>query len=856
MKKSLFIGLLFLCWCAMLYGQGIINKGADIRITQGAEVVIDGNNGNYTNLNGGGKDGKINSDGKITLRGSWYNNSSGTVFTNPDPTGLVYVEHSFRAIHELGGSGVTTFENLTISSGNTAKIPVGTEIRVMYNFLLEGTLEVNGDLFIEGTFIYNGDITGTGTVHYEGTAPQIIAPGHYPKLALNNPGGLTMEDAVNVEIELILDEGMVVLGEHNLVLGPDAVLVENKSSTAWVDATGTGMFIKEFSAPGIFTFPVGNFGTTPVYSPVALELTQATCNNGWVGVRLKPEVHPENNTGPNFPDFLNRYWEVESEGLTDVIYDINFYYAETDVTGIEDEIDGAKYDPAETTNWLHFGSVETADHHFEATEQTEFSIFTGVQSFRAPTIAITDPADKTRVYDYDLTVSGSAADLDGDLEKVFVKLNDGSWELATGSSAWSKSFTLAPGKNIIRAKSKDEQTLESPEDIIAVILSIQEVPIAQGWSIISAFLTPTDPEIEDIMQHVNNPEDLIIMLSEQGIYWPGYNINTIGNWDMTLAYKLKFESTDQLIIRGDNLDENQPIFDPGFYLIPVWTDVASPIAEIFADPLIDVKYIFDLISGQVYWPGGGIMELTELLPGRGYLAFFNSEVTISYPAYEGYVFDATYPVPYDEGPWPCYRNGDVHLISVNMEAAHKLKDAGYIGAFNTVGDCIGYTPIGQKNENYLITIYANDPYTAEKDGADEGEHISFRTYTPITGEETELQAEYSTAFPNHNGLFTLGGLSGIVNFKEASTGMTSEGFAAQVHLFPNPAKEEVNLIIGPGHYLSHCNAEFINIAGSVAKTVPAETAHTKINVADLQPGVYVVKITGLGFTVFKKLVVQ
>jgi len=859
--KNIFKYLLILLAFALsipVSSQGIKNKGAKIKVKQNVEVVINGEQGHYTNDSLGSAQGELILDGTMTIRGNFYNNSTGPVFTGSDTVGLIVMEDGTRVVHELGGSGVTKFENLSCPASNTVKIPEDVEVRVKYNFTLDGTLDIYGDLYIEAVFVNNGNITGTGTVHYQSTTPQVVAGGWYPNLVLDNPGGLILEDSVFVEDELVLAEGTLVLGENNLVLGPNAVVIELKAPATWVDATGTGMVIKMFDKTGMFEFPVGNFGATPVYSPVSVDLKQADFDDGQISVRLKPEVHPDNNTSAGFPNYLNRYWVVESEGLSNVSYDADFYYAETDVTGLEDSIDGAKYDAAEVTNWLHFDRVNTTDHKFEANGQTSFWIFSGVQGFRAPTIAITSPANQTKVYEYEIDITGTAADQDADLKEVYVKLNNGTWELATGTATWSKSITLVPGINTIYAKAKDDQEYESTEKSIEVMLSVQEVNIPKGWSYISTFLEPQDPDVENMMSALTAPPNLIIMAGENGIYAPApFNINTMVNWNYEMGYKVKMQEAAQLVVTGDALTDNKPTYSAGSHIIAVLTDAESQISSVFSNPTMDIMYLFDVYTNQVYWPGGGIYTLSELIAGKGYLAYFHNEVTLDYPAYEGYVFDPkTWPVPYAEGPWPCNRTGDAHLISISMDAAHSLKNADYIGAFNASGNCIGYTPVDLRNQNYLLTVYGNDPYTTKQDGANEGDLISYRSINMQNGEETELKAEYSNAFPNTNGLFATGGLSGIVSFKESSTGMTAEEFASRIQLFPNPTRDEVNLVLETGIRHANIKVEFINTSGSVVKTISTENSHNRIDVSHLEPGVYVIKITSSGYTVLKKLVVQ
>ena len=843
----------------LLSAQGIVNNGASIVVTQGAEVVIGGNNGGFTNQADNSMDGQVYLDGRINLQGNWLNNAGGTVFADPDETGLViFGSDPDKAVQELGGSGVTRFENFTVNSDASAWIVAGAEIRVINDFILNGTLDIYGDLYIEGTFTNNGEITGTGTVYYQGNSPQVVASGSYPSLVLDNPEGFTLANEVYVNTKLTLSQGAIALGEHNLVLGPDCELLQNKTPSTWVDATSTGMLIKRFDQAGTFEFPVGNFGTDPVYSPVIIQIVSATFDEAQVSVRLKPFAHPHNNTGGNSPNYLKRYWEVESEGMPDAVYNIYFYYAETDVFGDEAKIEGAKF--IETENlWEHFSHVHTNEHFFEAHEQDSFSAFTGVQENRNPELEITYPPDGASIYETNISVTGTASDIDGDLWEVFLRVNDGSWQPVTGKENWSFPQTLSFGNWKFQAKAVDYQNAESVVDEHTVYAGIQSIAIPQGWSMISSYLDPLDPNLENIMLELVNANLLTIMINQQGnIYWPSQNINNINQWYSLEAYKLQATESSEMLFGGDKLTDTELELIAGYNYLPVLTNVPTPIAEAFANPLEDVKLIFNPQTVEIYWPDGGIFSLQELQPGLGYLAFMNSPATATFPGYDmnpgkTYGFNVEPP---DNGPWPLVRTNKVHLISLQAVAIEELENHTYVAAFNSADQCNGFADISQKSENVLLAVYGDDPYTPDPDGAQEGEFIIFKAYDPATGLETELEAEYSKSFPNYNGRFVGNGLSGVVDFKEGQTHIGGSSSPIGISLYPNPVSKELNLIFENTVPDENTRIELVNTDGAVVLENDIMQKHTKISVQHLQPGIYVLKIIHKGNYNFRKVVVR
>ncbi|NCC73735.1 MAG: hypothetical protein EOM06_10090, partial [Sphingobacteriia bacterium] len=342
-----------------------------------------------------------------------------------------------------------------------------------------------------------------------------------------------------------------------------------------------------------------------------------------------------------------------------------------------------------------------------------------------PVVAIIYPATGETVYDYSIIVSGTASDPDGNLSGVSVELNGGGWEPATGTDTWTKELTLTTGVNIIRAKAADAQGLESLVTEVKVILSIQIIPLIQGWSLISTYLESNDPSLETILAIVGIPGNLTIMLGQNGIFWPEFGINTIGPWNTSEGYKVKYKKADELIIRGNKLSNNSIVFGEGFNIIPVLTNVQAPISQIFSDPVNDVKYLFDLNSDKIYWPVGGITTLTELTPGRGYLASFNQQVEITFPPLSNFTISVLKAAETLPGPWNITRTATVHLISISTEAVKTIPTANYIGAFNSYGKCVGYAAMEKTGSNILLTMYGKESLTNENDGLSEGEIVSF-----------------------------------------------------------------------------------------------------------------------------------
>ena len=85
-----------------------------------------------------------------------------------------------------------------------------------------------------------------------------------------------------------------------------------------------------------------------------------------------------------------------------------------------------------------------------------------------PTLTITNPAPKARVYDAVANVRGKANDNTG-VVMVRCQLNGGPWTIASGTSVWQATVELTPGTNIFRAYAMDSAGNCSATNVLALV---------------------------------------------------------------------------------------------------------------------------------------------------------------------------------------------------------------------------------------------------------------------------------------------------------------------------------------------------------------------------------------------------
>ncbi len=479
--------------------------------------------------------------------------------------------------------------------------------------------------------------------------------------------------------------------------------------------------------------------------------------------------------------------------------------------------------------------------------------------YRPPTVEITSPSKNESVYDTTLTITGTASDPDNDLSEIYIRLNDGSWQLATGTTNWSFDLPLTFGNKKIEAKAVDAQSLESEIDEVTIFAGVQMITLYDHWSHFSAFLDPITGEVETIMEYPVSQNLLNIMVNNSGgIFWPQQNINTMGNWMPGAAYKICIDEQSEILFKGDLLNEASIQLGAGPRYLPVLSNVEVPVDEAFENPEEDILVMFNHFTNEIYWPGGGIFTLQTLTPGHGYLANLINPAMVTFPDYDLWASGTKTEVHVfvHNSPWPVTKTGEVHQISLFTEAFDGMDNYSHIGAFDSQDNCIGCANITDKGSNVLLTVYGDDIYTSFKDGAEDGEFISFRAYDPINEKEIGIEPTFSNSFPNNDGLFAMNGLSAIVGFKESSTGIGESNLSSQISVYPNPAKDELNIIFKNFKSDNEIHIEIINSSGNTVLKKDILQKHTKLDIQNIQPGMYVLKIIQNGEYSFRKLVIQ
>jgi len=255
-----------------------------------------------------------------------------------------------------------------------------------------------------------------------------------------------------------------------------------------------------------------------------------------------------------------------------------------------------------------------------------------------PSVQLTSPTDaSTFTAPATVTLSADASDADG-IEKVEFYANG--TLIATRTDTYSFEWTdVSGGSYSIEARAVDnagESQTSSPVSITVETTtstsSTQDIPLGQGWNLVSSHIVPANAALEDVLADV--VQDISLMKDEDGnSFIPADDINTIGSWDTVEGYMIYSESSQTLVMEGDQVSASETtlLLESGWNIVSYLPTAPVPAAEAFssiADQLVMVKDV----SGNSYVPGYGVNDIGDLQPGQAYKVYVSSQAELTYPS--------------------------------------------------------------------------------------------------------------------------------------------------------------------------------------------------------------------------------
>ncbi len=169
-------------------------------------------------------------------------------------------------------------------------------------------------------------------------------------------------------------------------------------------------------------------------------------------------------------------------------------------------------------------------------------------------------------------------------------------------------------------------------DLMDFSFIAHEIDLTTGWAGISSYMLPYDADIENMFDPI--VDELVILQNFAGVYYPEYNVNTLGGWDQNSGYLVKVTENCQLRVFGDASDGGPLELSNGWNLIPVKGFCDVDTEALFNGIIDDLIIVKEVAGAGVYWPAQAVNTIPTLNPGKAYFVKLTSDQTITFPGCE------------------------------------------------------------------------------------------------------------------------------------------------------------------------------------------------------------------------------
>jgi hypothetical protein len=266
--------------------------------------------------------------------------------------------------------------------------------------------------------------------------------------------------------------------------------------------------------------------------------------------------------------------------------------------------------------------------------------------------------------------------------------------------------------------------------------------------------------------------------------------------------------------------------------------------------------VTDLIGSQVFWPAMGVYSLEYLQPGKAYKIKILNPFTLTFPACDG---KANYPA-FDQmnnlsTPWGNLEiSPNAQTVAFTTNATSEMMKGDMIGAFDQNNKLCGFIEITGNSAPLAMMLIGDDATSTEKDGFTEGENISFRLFRASTGEEFALEVVYDINFDNSTGNYLSSSLSAINAVTMSVTGINNIGTSG-ISIYPNPASDFVVINIATEGFAGAT----ITVNDTKGRTVierMISSSNSKLDISNLESGIYIISIKSDSLNEISKLIVR
>lgn len=256
----------------------------------------------------------------LVLAGS--GTKSQTSWSVPTITGTTQVSAGVT----FENSAAVNYQGEFINNGTTN---ASAQHQYMSHFINNNVYNASANIQYRTNFSNNGTFTsGAGTHLFSGSSlQQITGAATFGRMELNNSAGLSINNDVTIQEQMILTNGPLFTGNNVLRVAQTGDWSGVSRGNGWV-AGNLGLFLQ----PG-YRSRVFDIGDATAYRPLAITIPSVT-SAGFIVVSISQSNgdHPQiGSANLDAARSVNRWWSMTSEGVTMVEMNATFNYLAGDI---------------------------------------------------------------------------------------------------------------------------------------------------------------------------------------------------------------------------------------------------------------------------------------------------------------------------------------------------------------------------------------------------------------------------------------------------------------------------------------------------------------------------------------------
>ena len=397
-----------------------------------------------------------------------------------------------------------------------------------------------------------------------------------------------------------------------------------------------------------------------------------------------------------------------------------------------------------------------------------------------------------------------------------------------------------------------------------------EIPVSGGWNLVSTYVNPGDPALDNIFSGMI--DNLVLVKDQSGaVYWPEYEVYDLDAWDPYSGYQVYVNDTGMFVITGTLLaPESNPIhLSEGWNQIAYLRKTPMPVGEALAG-VYDKLDIVSNSAGDVFWPDYEINTLGDMVPGQGYKLHVSESAELTYPANSGespgkiIAGETTSYTGKQEAAEPMHyivdfpNTGDYAIL---LLISSGFGDGDEIGVWSPGNDLVG-SGIAHSGRA-LVTVWGKNPVW---NGEDNNRGAVNGTVLSLTQWSAEEQREYPLPVSQVRDVSgaslpdpVIRYESDAVNIVEAEGLKDIPGRYTLEQNYPNPFNPATTIRYGIPEQ-SNVRLEVYNALGQRIKTLvdneEQQPGYYQVifNAANIASGVYFYRLQAGGYTEIKRMV--